>query len=475
MDKFFLLPPIIGEVTDSKVKILVEVEHDVEYTVSLNDEIVEVGSLTAATDSIKSVIIKDLRPNQRYTVQWHDVIDHKLVYAHQFKTLTSDGPKTIVTLSCDLPEMNQGLSLWERIPEIDPDLVLHLGDNVYMDGTYRQAQIILQLGLNEDAKDLVRQKYRSVWGRREALNVWSNYNNLCIWDDHEISNEYPRTIRDSDKSVYKLVTDTYASYQEGLRLDESVINASIDEQSSPSQAAVSEVSPDGSDEELEVEVDVDTHNTYKYRGYTRQWGDLLMIVTEFISLKQRSDFVKYRWPSIMEEIRRSGARRLIIVSPKALLPMSSGFWSRFIEPQFSAEDLTTVYNDLFDWMTEDKVHTKSYREKRHVLLIMGDLHIGARGVITREYDFMHVNIHFMLSTPITNWPFIYESNCVRAMRSSTREIADWTVQYDVLTSRRNFGMVHVTDEGFETELILGSGRRPPIMNLLRGLGRLSCC
>jgi len=207
-------------------------------------------------------------------------------------------------------------------------------------------------------------------------------------------------------------------------------------------------------------------------GLVRQWGDLLMIVTEWISTINNKQFFQQRWLEIIGIMKQKAARRVILVFPKALLPRSSGLWGK-ITGEFSSKQLKRVYNDLFEWIIENNGYIGPDEVKRHLLLVFGDLHIGGTGYITNDFNGDELKIPFLLSTPITNYPFIYETLSRRAMLSSTRQVKGYTIQYDNLVCKRNFGLVKIDQTGFGIDLVEGSSGAPSLSRLVRGLKQLS--
>lgn len=437
-----LLPPIIGEVSSNQCVILLESNVTIYYRL-LNDHamVVQSGKVEPIEDTIMRHVLSDLKPNTSYTIHWSDsdqdesldlriINEDEMIPNSNFQTQSEEGPRKFALISCDLPPMQGGPNLWRAIPDYDPDMVLHIGDNVYMDSQYKLGVRLARRGLFGQTTNLFRRVYRRTWSRPDTYHIWSNYSNLCIGDDHEFHNKYPGPIPARDREGFSICQDLYLKYQMGLQLD------------SPHHSApVSDV--------------------MKNTCFSRQWGDLLVIMVEFISLPSQESFLQLRWPEILETIVNSDATKVLLVLTKALLPMSRGFASHFITPEFQTEHLRCIYDDISNWLVEDS--------ERRIQLVFGDMHLGAIGHIERMVGDRAIEIPFVLSSPITNYPSPYESLARRAMIASRREVGIYTVEYDRITCRRNFAMVELVDGEFEVELILGTGQRPTIANLIRGL------
>ena len=569
MDSPLLISPIVGEVTDNQAIIVVESNQNLIYRLSCHNKLVH-GSVDITDDTIFRLVLSDLKPKTDYLVHWYldnpynesydCFCDNKntqygVIAVNQFTTTDVTGPCKIAVVSCDLPAMQAGTDLWNQLAEANVDLIIHIGDNVYMDGTFNRAikrlnrnsryssscsccytrccneQENEKIG-NERERQRIRNVYRNTWNR----STWSNCANICIWDDHEFHNCFPSKVHDRQRHAFLLCMEAYLKYQRNLLLhnydnfSEIISDSDDDDDDDYDDDDSDDDDDDDDDDSLTTSIDKDSkYNVYNKNeltpsideilssirskeldfppmGFERRWNNTLLLVTEYLSLRNQGNFMTDRWPQLRDRIFNFDGNRVILVSPKALLPMSTGLASIFIQPEFTTDQLTSLYRDLVIWLNDDK--------DRSILLIMGDMHLGACGTIRPTYT--NVSIDFILTSPITNYPFWYEFMAKKAMRSSVRELNEFTINYNQLTCRRNFALINLHNnrhesEGpdptvsstvgrsskptklvfndfydlgtlskskgtlarnIELELVVGSGRRPGLCNLYRGIRAL---
>jgi phosphodiesterase/alkaline phosphatase D-like protein len=120
----------------------------------------------------------------------------------------------IVALSCDRPERlldgetNMWTKLAEQVNANEVDVVLHLGDQVYGEKEFKDAQALLRYSgfprgaesvesekpdikrLHKTIKDRMRDIYRYTWNLPGTATVLSHCSNLMIWSDNDIYNDF---------------------------------------------------------------------------------------------------------------------------------------------------------------------------------------------------------------------------------------------------------------------------------------------
>jgi phosphodiesterase/alkaline phosphatase D-like protein len=150
-----------------------------------------------------------------------------------------------VTLSCNnnkkkddkndysFQRVNQEIDIWEHLASQDPDIILHLGDNVYADYVLEN-----KIGYNRSLKitnsDTIYQAfaklYKTAYGETSQSYAMRNSLNIMILDDHEVSNSFGTpgsgcTAFDSDYYPYyeggmKAFLDYQYSLHSNLTIDE---------------------------------------------------------------------------------------------------------------------------------------------------------------------------------------------------------------------------------------------------------------
>lgn len=102
--------------------------------------------------------------------------------------------------------------MWERVAEKvelgEVDLLVHNGDQVYADKAFKEAMEFVEAnaGLSDEeyiakATEFYARIYRSTWSHPPTRQVLANISNLCMWDDHEIRNDWGAFDKDRDKST----------------------------------------------------------------------------------------------------------------------------------------------------------------------------------------------------------------------------------------------------------------------------------
>ncbi len=165
-----------------------------------------------------------------------------------FQTLPLDVTQiNIAVVSCDNDGVNSGVNMWEKlwhkITRESVHIVLHIGDNVYIDGDsshyLSNKQLISDLlftsdKINQDipyvkarnvlrnlSKDkwqmhaeeiceIYREKYRATWNLPFKAKVLSHVSNLMILDDHEVRDDYGSLPEDSDPEHQEFFLGTQA-------------------------------------------------------------------------------------------------------------------------------------------------------------------------------------------------------------------------------------------------------------------------
>lgn len=226
--------PVIGKVTDTSARILVELSHDVQLTCIVQDEARRQQAIQYVLQVPRSrpIVFKlgNLMPDTRYTVRFVGAV--MLVDSSSFRTFPKGGfdfekgsrPRFVVA-SCncvyttrELPH-NSPADLWRDLEMrmrggTRVDCMLHLGDNVYNDHEW----CVIEKGkgalegstckwgvahswlsscskaewpkYTEDIIELFRMAYRETWGHSPTRWVLANVANLMLFDDHDIRDDW---------------------------------------------------------------------------------------------------------------------------------------------------------------------------------------------------------------------------------------------------------------------------------------------
>ncbi|KAL4475120.1 hypothetical protein ABPG74_001816 [Tetrahymena malaccensis] len=250
-----LVGPIIGKVTDTTARVLLEYDSDGEVIVTLNAEGQVDKILAQKVQARKSIIFRfsNLTPNTKYTIQ---VSPYSKTLKSQFKTLNYDVKDLrICWVSCNdaskyekLGSRNLWLNLAKEIAQEQYDLIVHMGDQVYLDSdqwygnrnnvySRVQEQVFNKYPKeewkqhNEEVLELIRDEYRRAWNFPQTAYILANVSNIMIFDDHDIRNDWGYLKDDWDPNSNKfdyhygqLCRQVYYEYQRQLRDDSLDLN-----------------------------------------------------------------------------------------------------------------------------------------------------------------------------------------------------------------------------------------------------------
>lgn len=217
-----VLGPVIGQVTDTTARVIAEADEDCVATLLLK---AETGDTLGDEIRVRAVLqkgvpgvfaVSGLLPEVSYHIQFEGVgADGRNGRLRTLPSVTTH--LRVLTGACDKDKTkNRGpVNMWERIWEqhVAPDapspidLFVHHGDQVYADPEFKVGRAWLDTaeaaGLSrEERREHVAQvmagAYRRTWNRPETARVLANVPNLCIWDDHEVRNDWGTFATDRD-------------------------------------------------------------------------------------------------------------------------------------------------------------------------------------------------------------------------------------------------------------------------------------
>ena len=176
--------PLVGNVTGNSASFWmrtateVEVQVQAENIASGEKHTGKKVTSSASEDYTAVATIDGLSPNTEY--EYSIMLDGKtaaLEFKQQFRTLESKGKPTKFTLAFGggagfVPENER---MWDTIGSFDPNAILLLGDNVYID----------------DPESVIMQKY--TYHRRQSRPEWRKLTArspvFTIWDDHDFGTD----------------------------------------------------------------------------------------------------------------------------------------------------------------------------------------------------------------------------------------------------------------------------------------------
>ena len=231
-----LLGPVIGHINSTTANVLIDIDTDVanfqiilkEITQHEDREFKVVKEVKARCPTLFH--FRNLPPKTAFNVM-APVISSKNI--GMVRTLASKIERlNLAVVSCDRGTdegYNHWSKLWKRVNADQLHIILHLGDNVYIDDligdglmneelvekgwkdparkdlAYVKARNILNdtpkrqwKSKTEEIREIYRDVYRKSWSRRDIRKVLATTSNLMINDDHEFRDEFGSVKVDGD-------------------------------------------------------------------------------------------------------------------------------------------------------------------------------------------------------------------------------------------------------------------------------------
>lgn len=431
------LGPIIGKVTDTTARILLEVDQDVEVTcVAADSSGQTVSQARSFAANLPAVFtLSGLKPETEYNVTFNGVTTGR---TGRVRTYSPDPhAMNVGAVSCNFTVNRGETNLWADLRDryVRPgeiNLLLHLGDQVYGDNAFAEADLILKgrtkVNPTKQKKilELYRMLYRYTWNDPATQEVMSMVPNLCIWDDHEIRDDWGSLDPDSNPESSQhylgtLARRVYREYQRQLWDD-------FDTSAAPASGL---------------------------EHHFHLWGKIGVMFLDQRGGRsfQRDSARPYlstgQWQEIENALQPggffSGARALIVITSVPLAYLST----RISTPG------SVFMNDLKDhWAFEP--HRKEQVEfiralrnwkeassgNRDLIVLGGDVHVGGHTEIKHMGNTI---FRQLITSPMTNHPpRWFEFHGIRALSEIKDDLTlSYSFEHSGFTNRRNFGIVIV--------------------------------
>jgi len=180
----------------------------------------------------KAFVFENLQANTHYTVSFESVTN-----AHErqgsFRSFDSAASQIrVVVAACDKGPSKRGkVNLFTKLYEEYVsqglvDVVVRHGDQVYADSAFKIGKKIFQEEKEEKERDRkiveeYQKVYRKMWNAPDVAKIFANVSHLMLWDDHEIRNDFGTLPQDRDRSsmdyqIAKCARKAYWLYQRQL-------------------------------------------------------------------------------------------------------------------------------------------------------------------------------------------------------------------------------------------------------------------
>lgn len=210
--------PIIGTVTDTTARILIEVDQDCEVIMKLYNDKNEYKIKNFLSGKMPTIFkFENLEVHTKYFVGFDHDIEYENKYlsnvGSSFRTLRGDVSNTkFLIISCNAISKelttSKEYSLWRHLAEdIEKyDYALHIGDQVYLDwgewfgdeeNVYSKVKKLLQDvdpsdfdKYEDEVRGFIRGEYLRTFNYEYVARVYRNIPNFMIFDDHEIYDNF---------------------------------------------------------------------------------------------------------------------------------------------------------------------------------------------------------------------------------------------------------------------------------------------
>ena len=430
------LGPVIGKVTHSSARILVQVDNDSQVTCVASDpngnKKEDVRTFKAGR--IGSFEFSDLKPDTVYDITFQGA---SCDIASRVRTM----PKQPTRLNVGAVSCNWAVKLakgeedmWADLRDryVYPgeiDLLLHVGDQIYGDSAFHEAIGILNGKKKATKKEeeailaLYRKLYFYAWRHPATRAVLAQVSNLMIWDDHEIRDDWGSRPEDSDPTsaehyIGKLARRVFREYQRQLW-------------------------------------DTDPTRTPKdgFEHHFHTWGEIgVMFIDQrggrsFETDSARPYLGTPQWEEIKSALDKNGqfssVRALIVVTSVPLIYLSRRVTNR-------AEQFADDLKDHWSYGSHSKEQIEFIRllrrwkedefGKREFLVVGGDVHLGGH---TEVFHNERLIFKQLITSPITNKPLKrYEYSGIKSLLEINEGLgANYTFEHKNNIRCRNYGMI----------------------------------
>ena len=444
--------PIIGKVTDTIARVAIELDGAATVTCVATD-----GSGNSvsdqrqiAKDRFTAFELSGLLAETEYTLSFQGATSP---VPSSFRTFpTVPGRMNVGAVSCHFTIRRQDSDLWADLRDrnINPgniDLLLHVGDQIYGDSAFQEAESILDgrtvgtLAQQRQIRESYRRLYRMTWRYPATRDVLARVPNLMIWDDHEIRDDWGSRADDSDPAtasyhIGTLAHDVFREYQRQLWQDPAVWPGA------------------------------------RFEDHFHKWGPIGVL---FVDQRGGRSFERDaarpylgvpQWNRISNALKPGGyfddVRALIVVTSVPLVYLGDSI----------TNGGSGVVDDLQDhWAfgahrAEQVQMLRALRRwkgvgGRELLAVGGDVHIGCQTDIEHEDETIYKQL---ITSPITNKPPGWIAfTALKVLLESEEELTDsYSFEHSKYTRNRNYGLiiVRIPTAAADTPKVSGGLEKP---------------
>lgn len=337
-----------------------------------------------------------------YELVWYH--RHRVVHRQIVKYPTL---RNIVFVSNDLPEAETETPLWSSVVETGPDVVVHLGSNIYAD---RDFQLVKQYqrSQKEHNEGDIQLLIGHYYGRRyrETFNRWipelGSVPHLFGIGDHDLGHKRSSTER-GVTTIHSAALHYYDLYQ-----------------------GQANGSPTGSGRD---------------RSWVRSWSCMGREVTLANLDRPTTDGLANT--TILSQVPPE-TQLLLVTTAEPPLPCPSYHQQlltlrhRKRRYHVSDQDVVDLFDSITTWLDQD--------ETREAIVISGGAHFGAIGRVRRRDRDSNYRLNFGISSPITDQPSTLESATAISYEMAGWRSGPYSMVFDEVVYRRNYLTLEIDTE-----------------------------
>mmetsp|Transcript_41900 Transcript_41900/g.54012 ORF Transcript_41900/g.54012 Transcript_41900/m.54012 type:complete len:552 (-) Transcript_41900:142-1797(-) len=404
-----LVGPLVGEVTTMTANIVVEVVSKEDQACELICHVLRKEDKTKVLQVEKSCKsrrpscfhLEGLEPNTEYISVFSGLSRGSALKCFAVFKTKDENPKQfkIIAVSCDRPSrlFHGQVNPWSIMhKQVGPvDCMLHLGDQVYayaseeidvfmdtFDKEYDQASPEMKQKMMQRGRELMRRKYRQVYGLPEQKKIYRHSSHLMIWSDNDVANDFTTKKKADGSQGYhpaflQCAMEVYREYQRLLWDHECA--GDLPQTEEPLEEWHSHIYGDigiflidmrgnrinGKGVQLEAPLVCD-----------KQWNDL----EAMLKLENLKVLV------VCSEIPFVTDSPEIVKANAVKVPFLVDHWC------YNEADIAKLLELVFNW--------KNSQPGREVVLVGGDIHTGVTSII-RDAE-TGLEIPHLTTSPITN-------------------------------------------------------------------------
>jgi len=442
--------PVIGKVGHNTARVLIEIDANatVVCTASSPEGQQVKQSLAIKQNRPAAFQLNGLKEQTRYDVRFEGVDNDR---RGRLKTLAASPTRmNIGAVSCNFTIRRADTNLWVDLRDRyvntgELDLLLHVGDQVYGDNAFHEAQAILSdlhvpaAARDDCVRELYRRLYRLTWNDPATQAVLANVPNLMIWDDHEIRDDWGSLEADKDPDslehkIGTLARQVFQEYQRQLWYDGTGSN--------------------GAETGLEC--------------HFHRWGPVGVICLDqrggrsFTVDPTRPYLGAAQWKALEELLAPDGTfsavRALIVVTPIPLVYLSPTLvklGNHFMDDLMDHWCYGPHRKEQIELIRLLRYWKERGAGEKEVLVVGGDVHIGGQADIKHRGKII---LKQLITSTITNTPpSSFEFHGLRLLLEAHQQLGhSYSCEHHDLTNLRNFGVILVRIPEQGTPLMEGS-------------------